>query len=281
MWQCPLCKSPIDAASATIKCSNNHCFDKAKSGYINLLPVQFKKSKSPGDDKTMVRARREFHDNNGYAPLKTKMTEIISDYFSNNEVIRIYDAGCGEGSYLHTIVAGLTNLGFQVSGAGSDIAKIAVELAAKAYKKQQFVVASSFDLPLAPASQDGVIQVFAPGSDEEYARIIKPDGLLLTVNPAPSHLFELKALVYDNPEKHIVEYTERKGFTLLRDETLTYRLDFNTEEQKIALIKMTPYYWRLSETRLTSIVKALTSVTVDFQIQVWKRLQQDNNGIAE
>ena len=42
---------------------------------------------------------------------------------------------------------GLATSGLKVEGAGSDIAKIAVELAAKAYK--QPVVVASFDLPQA------------------------------------------------------------------------------------------------------------------------------------
>ena len=35
---------------------NKHQFDKAKEGYVNLLPVQHKKSKNPGDDAQMVQA---------------------------------------------------------------------------------------------------------------------------------------------------------------------------------------------------------------------------------
>ncbi|MDO6565946.1 rRNA (guanine-N1)-methyltransferase [Alteromonas sp. 1_MG-2023] len=283
MWQCPLCRSPIDISASVIQCSNNHSFDKAKAGYVNLLPVQFKNSKSPGDDKNMVRARREFHDLNGYGPLKQRMVEIVSQYFSDSvdranavnanadQELTIYDAGCGEGSYLNALVAGLESEGFSIKGSGSDIAKIAVELAAKAYKKQQFVVASSFDLPIAPETQNAIIQVFAPGSSEEYARVLKAGGILLTVDPAPDHLFELKSLVYDNPAKHEVQKEARDGFTQSLDETVNYPLHFDNDEQKIALIKMTPYYWRLPPDRLADIVTSLTQVTVDFRVQVWQK----------
>lgn len=280
MWQCPLCRSPIDISASVIQCSNNHSFDKAKAGYVNLLPVQFKNSKSPGDDKSMVRARREFHDLNGYGPLKQRMTDIVAQYHNDNRnsentsvntnpELAIYDAGCGEGSYLNALVTGLEAKDIHTTGSGSDIAKIAVELAAKAYKSQQFVVASSFDLPIESNTQDVVIQVFAPGSSEEYARVLKAGGLLLTVDPAPMHLFELKSLVYDNPAKHAVEKEERVGFVQSMDETENYPLHFDNNEQKIALIKMTPYYWRLPPDRLADIVEKLSQVTVDFRVQAW------------
>ena len=280
MWQCPLCRSPIDISASVIQCSNNHSFDKAKSGYVNLLPVQFKNSKSPGDDKSMVRARREFHDLNGYRPLKQRMTDIVAQYYTDTRgsdntrasikpEFAIYDAGCGEGSYLNALVTGLESNGINSLGRGSDIAKIAVELAAKAYKAQQFVVASSFDLPIESHSQDVVIQVFAPGNSEEYARVLKAGGLLLTVDPAPMHLYELKLLVYENPAKHAVEKEEREGFTQSLDETVNYPLHFDNDEQKIALIKMTPYYWRLPPDRLAGIVGQLNQVTVDFRVQAW------------
>ncbi|WP_339890533.1 putative RNA methyltransferase [uncultured Alteromonas sp.] len=285
MWQCPLCRSPIDISASVIQCSNNHSYDKAKAGYVNLLPVQFKNSKSPGDDKSMVRARREFHDLNGYGPLKQRMTDIVAQYYTDSrkrenasingkEELAIYDAGCGEGSYLNALVTGLEANGINTSGSGSDIAKIAVELAAKAYKSQQFVVASSFDLPIESNTQDVVIQVFAPGSSEEYARVLKAGGLLLTVDPAPMHLFELKSLVYDNPAKHAVEKEQRVGFEQTLDETVNYPLHFDNDEQKIALIKMTPYYWRLPPDRLAVIVEKLNHVTVDFRVQAWLKMPE-------
>ncbi|MDP2534815.1 putative RNA methyltransferase [Alteromonas stellipolaris] len=285
MWQCPLCRSPIDMSASVIQCSNNHSFDKAKAGYVNLLPVQFKNSKSPGDDKSMVRARREFHDLNGYGPLKQRMTDIVAQYYTDTRSsdnadinakpeLAIYDAGCGEGSYLNALVTGLKAKSIHTTGSGSDIAKIAVELAAKAYKSQQFVVASSFDLPIESNTQDVVIQVFAPGSSEEYTRVLKAGGLLLTVDPAPMHLFELKSLVYDNPAKHAVEKEERVGFEQSMDETVNYPLHFDNDEQKIALIKMTPYYWRLPPNRLAEIVEKLNQVTVDFRVQAWLKMPE-------
>ena len=39
-------------------CSRGHSFDVARSGYINLLQPQDRRSKEPGDTKEAVAARR-------------------------------------------------------------------------------------------------------------------------------------------------------------------------------------------------------------------------------
>ena len=55
-YQCPLCEQALSFDERTFRCENNHCFDLAKENYVNLLPVQFKHSKEPGDNKAMVNA---------------------------------------------------------------------------------------------------------------------------------------------------------------------------------------------------------------------------------
>ncbi|MEG2830695.1 MAG: 23S rRNA (guanine(745)-N(1))-methyltransferase, partial [Edwardsiella sp. (in: enterobacteria)] len=48
-YQCPLCHSPLRQDAHQWCCVNNHRFDCAKEGYVNLMPVQFKHSRQPGD----------------------------------------------------------------------------------------------------------------------------------------------------------------------------------------------------------------------------------------
>jgi 23S rRNA (guanine745-N1)-methyltransferase len=45
------------ASSTSYRCSNNHQFDQAKEGYVNLMPVHHKSSKNPGDNKEMMQAQ--------------------------------------------------------------------------------------------------------------------------------------------------------------------------------------------------------------------------------
>ena len=136
MWQCPLCKLPLkthqaDAPDRLLKtwlCENNHSFDKAKQGYVNLLPVQNKRSKMPGDDVEMVAARTTFFAEKPYAPLVKRLSEVIRSVVVRNKVdflvprnlfnatrtpLKVYDSGCGEGHYLAELSALLidSNLG--------------------------------------------------------------------------------------------------------------------------------------------------------------------------
>ncbi|MCI2284110.1 hypothetical protein L3081_12860 [Colwellia sp. MSW7] len=76
-YLCPLCQQALILNDNTYRCINNHSFDRAKQGYVNLLPVQFKHSKAPGDNKDMVNARRAFLDKGFYQPLVDKMFGAI------------------------------------------------------------------------------------------------------------------------------------------------------------------------------------------------------------
>ena len=53
----------------TWRCTQGHSFDIARQGYVNLLPVQNKRSRDPGDSKTMIVARQEFLVAGFYQPI--------------------------------------------------------------------------------------------------------------------------------------------------------------------------------------------------------------------
>ena len=48
-FSCPLCHQPLTQANNSFVCPGRHQFDVAKEGYVNLLPVQHKRSRDPGD----------------------------------------------------------------------------------------------------------------------------------------------------------------------------------------------------------------------------------------
>ena len=86
-YRCPLCNSSLALKVKTYRCDNNHCFDQAKEGYVNLLPVQHKHSKSPGDNKTMVDARRAFLDKGYYQPLIDEITNLYQEFGDSKATI--------------------------------------------------------------------------------------------------------------------------------------------------------------------------------------------------
>ena len=91
LFRCPLCGGPLSEVPAGLRCPRGHSFDRAKEGYVNLLPVGQKHSKAPGDDKAMVAARRAFLDGGWYAPLRQALEALAV------EVHRTRPRGAGRG----------------------------------------------------------------------------------------------------------------------------------------------------------------------------------------
>ncbi|EVT86802.1 SAM-dependent methlyltransferase [Pseudomonas aeruginosa VRFPA09] len=80
MLICPLCSAALGEVDNGVACPAGHRFDRARQGYLNLLPVQHKKSLDPGDNAAMVEARRQFL---GFSPI---------DW---NEAVRVLAPGGG------------------------------------------------------------------------------------------------------------------------------------------------------------------------------------------
>ena len=60
IFSCPVCGEKLMIGEGVYRCASGHCFDRAKEGYVNLLPANRQHASAPGDDKEMVRARRPF-----------------------------------------------------------------------------------------------------------------------------------------------------------------------------------------------------------------------------
>ena len=97
MLICPICQAPLASADNGLACANRHSFDRARQGYLNLLPVQHKKSLDPGDNAAMVEARRRFLGAGHYAPLAARLAELAVRRAPG----RWIDIGCGEGQFTH------------------------------------------------------------------------------------------------------------------------------------------------------------------------------------
>ena len=98
-FSCPLCHQPLTQANNSFVCPGRHQFDVAKEGYVNLLPVQHKRSRDPGDSAEMMQARRAFLDAGHYQPLRDAIVNVLKEK-SNSEDAAILDIGCGEGFVL-------------------------------------------------------------------------------------------------------------------------------------------------------------------------------------
>lgn len=268
-YQCPLCHQAMQQSQQQWRCSNNHQFDCAKEGYVNLMPVQHKGSKQPGDSPEMMQARRAFLDAGYYQPLQQRVCEIL-DQALPQDADMLLDIGCGEGYYT-AAVADRLNRQRQVSVFGLDVAKVAVRYGAKRYPQVHFCVASSHRLPFANQSLDAVLRIYAPCKAAELARTVKPGGIVVTVAPGPRHLYQLKALIYAEVQLHddTPEYLD--GFELVSSEKLAYEMQL-TGKLGFNLLQMTPFAWRASiETGQELAARQKFSCETDFVIALHRR----------
>uniref|UniRef100_UPI0036DBB7CB 23S rRNA (guanine(745)-N(1))-methyltransferase n=1 Tax=Photorhabdus sp. RM322S TaxID=3342825 RepID=UPI0036DBB7CB len=270
-YQCPLCHQPLLLTRQQWRCENNHQFDCAKEGYVNLMPVQYKRSKEPGDSPEMMQSRRAFLDLGCYQPLQQRVLELLEKYLPEN-TDSLLDIGCGEGYYTAAVEERL-NKGGNLNIYGLDVAKIAVRYGAKRYPSVSFCVASSHRLPFADRSLAGVLRIYAPCKVEELARVIKSQGIVLTVTPGPRHLYQLKELIYQNIHLHPSKTEQLAEFELITNESLSYSMKLDGI-QACHLLQMTPFAWRATETVKKELAdKALFECETDFILRVYQRIR--------
>lgn len=257
---CPVCHGSLHLKDKTLKCENNHSFDLAKEGYVNLLTNSHKSGDLMGDNKSMALSRQDFL-NKGYFE---SLASFISSYAEENfsEGSSILDICCGEGYYSSKISEkGRYNL------YGFDLSKAMVRLAAKRKLDASFFVANLSHIPLKDNSISFGFHLFAPFHEEEFYRVLEKGGKLLTVVPGENHLFELKEKIYDKPYKNDEKLPETSLLKLTDKFKVSQNINLRSNSDIENLFMMTPYYYRTSETDKNKI-KSLDSlsVTVDFVI---------------
>ena len=242
LFICPVCAAALQREERRYICPASHSFDRAKEGYCNLLPVNRKHSKAPGDDKAMAAARSVFLGKGYYAPLREALCALAVSM--TGEAPTVLDAGCGEGYYTGGIYRALQEAGKAPQMAGTDISKFILRRAAKREKDIEFAVASSYRLPMAAGSADLIINCFSTMAAEEFRRVLRSGGGLLYVVPSEKHLWELKQVLYDHPYPNEVKETPYEGFAYAEIRHVEDRIRVLGQEDLHALFQMTPYYYR-------------------------------------
>ncbi len=276
---CPYCQKPLtDNLNRSYTCEQNHSFDVSKEGYLNLLPIHQKNSKTPGDNEMMIAARRNFLELGFYDVLIDSLKTTIKNElaFANNSFVAL-DAGCGEGYYSEQVFSNITDKDYCVLG--TDISKYAIKNAAKKYKNNFYFVSSVYHLPIAPASIDILLSVFAPVQPLEFQRVLSAKGYALIVSPGPNHLKELAELIYETfrPHENNVIESMTSSFEHLFTKQTTFNIHITDVETLLILLKMTPYYWSTSKENLEKFTNCHDiNITCDFNITVFKPLENQS-----
>lgn len=269
---CPMDASRLELKQASLVCAHGHTFDLAKTGYVNLLPVQNKRSKDPGDSKEMVAARQTFLNQQHYFPIVKEIVASAPAGFFQQETVRLLDAGCGEGYYLHQLGLLLAEQGNSIERIGLDISKWAIMAASKRDKEVSWLVGSNAALPMPEARVDAVLCLFGFPVFSEFSRVLAEGGYLLLVESGEDHLIELRKILYPAIHDYKATYSDGvPGFECLGEHKLNYNFDLISQLAIQQLLSMTPHIHKASyEGR--EAVKALESISVTADIKLrWYR----------
>ena len=268
IFACPLCGEKLAIDEQVYRCTSGHCFDKAKEGYVNLLPANRQHASAPGDDKDMVKARTAFLDSGRYTPLKEALCALAAKYAG--ERTALLDAGCGEGYYTEGLSRVIAEKGGRTGGA--DLSKAAVKKAAKRCREAEIAVSSVYHLPLADGSVDMVTDCFSPLAKEEYRRVLKDGGHFLYVVPGARHLWEMKEVLYEQPYENEVREEAYEGFRLQETVPLSFGIHLEKTEEIMALFRMTPYTWKTPKEGIERLAEQKElGLTAEFRILVYER----------
>ena len=265
-FKCPNCGAGMKITDdlKSVVClgeKKTHCFDLSRSGYVNFAPPS---QSGSGDSREAVRSRTAFLESDGYLPICDKIVSLVNKYCHGGTVI---DAGCGEGYYTNKIA-----MAYRGDVIGFDLSKFGADNGAKKAQREGinnslFAVGSVFSLPIADGVADGVVNIFAPCVEDEYKRVLKDGGVLITAGAGEDHLIGLKRAIYDETYKNTEREDMPKVLLLVEEAVVEYDLSLSENCMIMALFSMTPYYYRTSEADQKKL-EALDTLDTKIQVKI-------------
>lgn len=255
---CPKCKEALMAQQNSLACINNHSFDIAKEGYVNLILANQKNSLVSGDTKEMIRARDEFLRMGYYDFLLENILRL--DLVKKMKMENILEIGCGSGYYLNALNEAVK----PALAMGSDVSKEAIKFAAKKYKDCFFSVNNSFNLSFKNDFFDLIVSIFSPFDQFEIEKVLREKGIFILVRPGKKHFAELYDLIgMPMKDKAMPEFENLK---IVKSVEISKKHKVTPEELNL-LIEMSPLVWKIK--KLEDV--KLKEMTFDFLISVYAR----------
>ena len=225
---CPVCGGGLVPSNngRSLRCGQGHSFDIARQGYASLVTG----SHAMGDTAEMVRARAAFLASGMYIPIADLLTHSVQSYLAGRDRALLADLGGGTGWYSAYILDKIPTL----DGVLIDVSANAAKVAVRAHPRLSAATADLWkSIPLADASVDVAMVVFAPRNPDEIRRILVPGGICLVVTPQPNHLEELRtaySMLTIEAEKESRLTSQFSAFRTGETSFLEYRRLFSPED---------------------------------------------------
>lgn len=220
--------------------------------------------KIPGDTPESVQARRAFLSGGFYAPLQHAVVEKIREL----HIANLLDIGCGEGYYTSAMQKETLQC------VGVDIAKNAVQVAAKMNRDVTWVVGTGATLPVLDQSINLCTSLFSPIPEDEILRVLKPQGYLMVVTPAPEHLYAMREALFNevnahDPHKFVEQLKE--NFELIEQPMI--ESEFTLDQQQLKdLIAMTPYAYKAKQDKRQQLEQqSEMKLKASFQMYIFQK----------
>ena len=232
---CPHCHQALEIGDRAVTCPSGHSFDVARQGYVNLLGGP---APANADTAAMVAARRRVHAAGVFDAVADAVARAVTTGFGErwrvsskgeNFPRRLVEVGAGPATYLHRCLDDDPSR----HGVALDVSRAAARAAAKAYPHIASVIADVWHfVPLLDGSADAVLAVFAPRNPVEFARVLRPGGLLVVVTPTPAHLGVLRAtyglLDIPSDKEERLGHALADAFEPLATTTVSYPIEADT-----------------------------------------------------
>ncbi|WP_246239480.1 methyltransferase domain-containing protein [Acrocarpospora corrugata] len=207
----------------------------------------------------MVAARDDFLGMGYYDPIADRLSEFCGP----GEAVG--DAGAGTGFYLAKATKGV--------GLALDVSKHALKRAARAHPRIGAVVADVWKrLPVRDDALDVLLNVFAPRNPAEFARVLRPGGMLVTVTPGPDHLRplvdRLGLLRVEEDKEGRLAAALGDGFAQAVQDRLEYEVELGHKAVTEA-VGMGPSAWHARESPVEALPDPVT-VRVSVLITGWR-----------
>ena len=277
---CPVCGEALTIGAKDAACPNAHRFDRARSGYLNLLLSNKKQSAEPGDSLEMLNSRRTFLQAGFYDQMAAAANAAVAAVVSGRIEIHVADLGCGEGYFTSQLNRALGTAAPAHVCYGVDISRPGIKMATTYDRGLNWVVASLHRSPFRPRSLDAALSMFAPIDAADVRRVLRDEGALITVTPGPDHLDALRSLIYTSVKPHPQTPALMAGDTLFKQTGSTrvrYPISIDSPRQILNLLAMTPYYWNINRaTRARIEALSRLELTVDAYVSVFRPAGADD-----
>jgi 23S rRNA (guanine745-N1)-methyltransferase len=247
--RCPVCGGDLAVAGAGLRCPRGHTFNRARQGYVDLTSRSLRHQ---GDGPEMVAARAAFLAAGHFGFISAGLAAATPSGPG-----LVVDVGAGTGTHLAAVLDARP----EALGLAVDVSRYALRRAARSHPRAAAVRADAWaGLPLRDRSVRLLLDVFAPRHGAEFARVLRPDGLLLVVTPEPDHLTELVTaldlLRVDPSKEDRLAAGLAPWLTPVSSTALRRRLSLDHAAVQ-ALVGMGPSAWHVDAADLAARVAAL------------------------